>query len=229
MGIISLLAFACTVSLDGLSAGMTYGIRRIYVPLRSILIIVFCSGTAMFLSMQIGRELSFFISPGIAQAAGGLLIVLIGIWSIYQIYRQQMGTGKEEDEGTRNSCYVIQISDSHLEQKSVLRLNIKPFGLIIEILRQPAKADINHSGTITGTEAFLLGLALSLDAFGAGIGAALIGYTPWLTAFCIGLTNGILLLTGLRLGARYRDICWLNRANYLPGMLLILYGLIKIW
>lgn len=205
MRLISLLAFACTVSLDGLSAGMTYGIRQIYVPIRSILIIMICSGTAMFLSMKIGRELSFLISPGIARAAGGLLIVLIGIWSVYQIYRQQMKIlkeVKEEDEEIRN---------------------------VIEILRQPAEADRNHSGTIAGIEAILLGLALSLDAFGAGIGAALIGYTPWLTALFIGIINGILLITGLRLGAMCRDIRWLSRANYLPGMLLILYGLIKIW
>lgn len=213
MKVISLLAFACTVSLDGLSAGMTYGIRRMCVPIRSILIIMVCSGTALFLSMQIGRGLSSFISPGIAQAAGGLLIVLIGIRSVYQMYRQQTEIAKQEDGSTHNSDDATQT----------------PVGLMSEILRQPAKADVNHSGTITGIEAILLGLALSLDAFGAGIGAALIGYTPWLTALFMVISNGIFLIAGLRLGAMCRDIRWLSRANYLPGMLLILYGLIKVW
>ena len=39
-------------------------------------------------------------------------------------------------------------------------------------------ADIDKSGVINGIEAVLLGFALSIDAFGAGIGAAILGFSP---------------------------------------------------
>ncbi|MDI5788515.1 hypothetical protein PO124_09275 [Bacillus licheniformis] len=53
---------------------------------------------------------------------------------------------------------------------------MKSLGIVIHILRKPTSADIDKSGIITGIEAFLLGFALSIDAFGAGIGAAALGF-----------------------------------------------------
>ena len=48
---------------------------------------------------------------------------------------------------------------------------------MIQILRKPTVADFDKSGTISAGEA-LLGIALSVDSFGAGIGASLLGMHP---------------------------------------------------
>jgi putative sporulation protein YtaF len=220
MGIMSMLAFACAVSLDGFSAGMTYGVRGIKLPTRSVLIVSFCSASAMFLSMYIGRGLSSFISPSVAETIGGMLIVFIGMYAVYQIYREK----KREQCNEEDREYL-----SVEERRSLLKLEIKALGLIVEVLKHPAEADVNRSGNISGKEAFILGLALAIDACGSGIGAAFLGYTPWLTALFIAIVNGIFIVTGIRVGAVYAQVPWLNRMTYLPGMLLILYGMVKIW
>ena len=49
---------------------------------------------------------------------------------------------------------------------------------MIQILRKPTVADFDKSGTISAGEALLLGIALSVDSFGAGIGASLLGMHP---------------------------------------------------
>ncbi|WP_081833596.1 manganese efflux pump [Geomicrobium sp. JCM 19055] len=49
--------------------------------------------------------------------------------------------------------------------------------MVIQILKKPTAADVDNSGTISVKEAVLLGVALSLDAFGAGFGASMLGYS----------------------------------------------------
>lgn len=61
-------------------------------------------------------------------------------------------------------------------------------------------ADMDNSGSISSAEAFLLGTALSLDAFGAGIGAAMMGFPPVPTAFLIALMSALFLRLGMWIG-----------------------------
>ena len=89
-------------------------------------------------------------------------------------------------------------------------------------------ADIDKSGNITGIEAFLLGLALSLDSFGAGIGAAMLGFAPLYAAIGIGLTTGIFLSIGLKSGYFLSYWHWLQRLTFIPGIILIVIGVIKM-
>lgn len=88
---------------------------------------------------------------------------------------------------------------------------------------------MDQSGTIAGMEAALLGIALSLDAFGAGIGAALIGYSPFLTAFIVSTMCVFFIELGLKIGFVYSNTSWVRKLSFLPGLLLILLGISKIW
>lgn len=87
---------------------------------------------------------------------------------------------------------------------------------------------MDKSGNISASEATLLGLALSLDAFGAGIGAALIGFVPLLTASVISISSGSFIALGLRIGFRYAEMTWMKKLSILPGCVLILMGLLKM-
>ena len=64
------------------------------------------------------------------------------------------------------------------KEKIIFNFEIKSLGVVISILQKPTDVDFDKSGTINGVEALVLGIALSLDAFGAGIGAAMIGISP---------------------------------------------------
>src|SRR5699024_11807929 len=71
---------------------------------------------------------------------------------------------------------------------------------LASILQDPMQADKDRSGVISITESFVLGTALALDAFAAGLGASMLGYTPLLTAVLVATMSGLFLYSGLKIG-----------------------------
>ena len=241
--VISLLILAFAVSLDGFGVGVMYGLRKIRIPLVSIGIISLWSGIIIFTSMQIGVLMSSFMSPSFAKRIGALILIGIGVWALVQMRQGQKNQAQQEQAASldqavvstmpyadiRNSGYVEPMTFDTLQRtKEILNIELKRFGLVIQILRTPSIADVDKSGNISASEATLLGLALSLDAFGAGIGAALIGFVPLLTASVISISSGSLLAVGLRIGFRYAEMTWMKKLSILPGCVLIVMGLLKM-
>lgn len=227
--ILSLLILALAVSLDGFGVGAMYGLRRIAIPWASLLVISTFSGLVILVSMKIGVLLASFVSPNIAKDVGAVILIGIGIWAIFQMIMQ-----KEEDAPKgRIHAQPSAMEAGHISaavdlKKTVWSIELKRLGIIIHILRTPAIADRDRSGVISPSEAALLGLALSLDAFGAGIGAALIGFAPLLTAAVICLSSGLFIAAGLRIGFRFADLQWVRRLSILPGCILIVMGIMKL-
>ncbi|MDL4840651.1 sporulation membrane protein YtaF [Aquibacillus rhizosphaerae] len=201
-----LLAFA--VSLDSFMVSFTYGLRKMILPIRSIIIIGMISAITFFLSMLIGKTVASFLSPHVAEMIGGWVLILIGIWVIYQFLKTD--------------------KSSSTDNPIILKLEIKSLGIVIQILKKPMIADIDNSGKITGIEAFLLGFALSLDSFGAGIGAAMLGFTPMFASLGIGLTTSLFLAIGLKSGLLFSYLNWIHRLTFIPGIILIVIGIIKM-
>ncbi|MFS1511841.1 sporulation membrane protein YtaF [Chengkuizengella sp. SCS-71B] len=214
---ISMFILALAVSLDSFGVGIMYGLRKIKIPLISIIIIAICSGAIIFISMQMGVLLLKFLPPVLAKIIGSFILVSIGVWAIIQMKIQR----KNDDE--REPVAVI--SD---EKKTIVHIELKRIGLVIEILKKPVKADVDRSGVISASEAAFLGIALSLDAFGAGIGAALIGFSPMLTSIVIAFSSGCFILLGLRTGYIFSETRWIRRLTMLPGIILIVMGLMKL-
>lgn len=217
-----LLSFA--VSLDGFGVGLTYGVRKIRIPVSSILIISACSGLIILLSMMVGVALTSWMSPHGASTVGAVILIGIGAWALVQFLRS--GEPAESAEGQTISPAVPERESSH---KPVLTLELRVFGIMIQILRTPSAADVDRSGIISAGEAFLLGTALSLDAFGAGIGAALVGFPPVPTAMLIAASSGFFLWMGTRVGFWAAGWRWVRRLSMLPGIILITMGIFKLF
>ncbi|WP_449537214.1 sporulation membrane protein YtaF [Ferdinandcohnia sp. Marseille-Q9671] len=205
----SLMLLAFAVSLDSFSVGFTYGMRKMKIPFKSIITIAFCSAIIMAAAMGLGKSIAMFVSPVVADRLGGIVLVLIGAWVLFQFFRP--------------SSHIHE----QIEEKLLVKVEIKSLGLVINILKKPMVADFDKSGTITGLEAFMLGLALSLDAFGAGIGAALLGLSPWGMAVLVAVMSSLFVYTGMKSGAVFSKKKWVQRFSFLPGVLLILIGLWK--
>ncbi|WP_080844470.1 sporulation membrane protein YtaF [Cytobacillus gottheilii] len=208
----TLLLLAFAVSLDSFSVGLTYGLRKMKIPIKSILIIACCSAVTLFVAMGIGHIIVEFLSPHAAEQIGGIILIALGCWVLYQFFRPE----KEKDK------------DLLPHEKTIVNFEIKSLGLVIHILKKPMSADFDKSGTIVGIEAILLGLALSLDAFGAGIGAALLGYSPYLLACAVAVMSSLFVLLGLKIGAVFSNSLFIQRFSFLPGLLLIIIGVWKI-
>jgi putative sporulation protein YtaF len=212
--VISISILALAVSLDGFGVGVMYGIRKIRIPFLSIMIISLCSGIIILGSMYIGVIMLQFLPQAAAKMVGAFILMGIGVWAIIQMTLQ-----KNNDP----------VDDKILSEKRIIHIEIKSLGLVIDILRTPSKADVDRSGNISASEATLLGIALSLDAFGAGIGAALIGFSPLITSLAIAVSSGVFLTLGLRAGYLFSNVGWVRRFSVLPGFILILMGVVKLF
>jgi len=203
-----LLAFA--VSMDSFSVGFTYGLRKMALPWKSALIIACCSALSMFTAVAMGKLASAWLPGWVAEMAGGLILILLGAWVLYQFFRPS----KESQAGN--------------EERTIVNYEIRSLGLVIKILKKPLSADFDLSGTITGIEAILLGLALSLDSFGAGIGAAMIGLPPVVLSLAAAVMSSGFVYAGIKCGAYFSKWRWCEKIAFLPGMLLIVIGIWKL-
>ncbi|WP_188991663.1 sporulation membrane protein YtaF [Paenibacillus nasutitermitis] len=227
---ISLLLLAFAVSLDGFGVGVTYGLRRIRIPGLSIGIISLCSGLVVWLSMQIGTMLSGYLSPETAKWIGACLLMLIGCWALFQLWRRRKDAIETDTRITEASGVTKDAPEKNpkLPAVPVLLLEWKRLGIVIQILRTPQIADVDRSGIITASEALLLGIALSIDSFGAGLGAAMVGLPPLWTALVISSTSGLFLLAGMRLGFRFAAWRGMRALSVLPGLMLIIMGCLRL-
>lgn len=209
---------------------MTYGLRRVRIPIFSIVIISICSGMFIWLSMQAGGLLVRYVSPAAAQWTGSVILIAIGAWAIVQLLRKKEDAPEGRSGGGMKPIPPQDLKEwiGRAESKPLIRIQLRRLGLVIQILKTPSAADIDRSGSISAAEAAWLGAALSLDAFGAGIGASLLGYPSLLTALVIALFSGAFLRAGMHLGMRFSHQRWIQRISFLPGLLLMLMGMLKL-
>ncbi|MUV39005.1 putative membrane protein YtaF [Lentibacillus sp. JNUCC-1] len=201
MALTGLLFLVIAVSIDGFGVGITYGMQKIRLPLFGTVIIMLCSGAMVLLSMTIGDVLRSYIDPMYTTALGGLILVFLGCFSLYNILRS-----KKDSTSKGKNTHVLK-----------------------SILDDPHAADLDQSGSISAREALLLGSALALDAFGAGLGAAMIGYSPWLTAGLIGLMSGVFVYLGISIGIILSQKRLLKNLTYIPPVLLMIIGMVNVF
>jgi putative sporulation protein YtaF len=196
-----LIFLVIAVSLDGFGVGVTYGMRKIRVPLLGILIIMLVSGITVLMAMTIGSSLRAFISPSMAEILGGAILVALGAISLYNVL---LSKGKKPTESRKQN-------------------------ILTTVLNTPDKADLDQSGIISANEALLLGTALALDAFGAGIGASMLGYSPVITALLIACMSGLFLYCGIKIGMLLSQSKQLQSMSFIPPILLITLGIFNIF
>jgi len=200
--------FGLAVSVDGFAAGVAYGVKKIRIPVISLLLISLASALAVTFSMLCGRGLASVLSEDLSCRLGAIAITGIGFYFLIQAFREKINSIDKED-------------------KTIWSLNIKPLGIIIQILKEPARADFDQSGEISVREAFFLGMALALDAMGAGIGVAMTGLNILYTVIAVGVLKFILVKTGLLLGAYINHGLIKSLSAVIPGLIFIVIGVME--
>lgn len=215
MELLSYIFFALALNLDSFGAGVAYGARQIKVPVLSLCIISLISVAAISISMLGGQILLSVLPVSLGRQFGGVLLMAIGFWVLYQTRRSERRetekTGQEENSAGRT-----------------IKIHIRPLGLVIQILKEPVRADLDSSGVISPGEAFILGIALAMDAFAAGFAVSMLGFSIGITAMVVGLGHFFLTYLGIQAG---RSITKFRLGRYLaalPGCILITLGLFKI-
>src|SRR5690625_4276062 len=135
-----LVLLALALSLDGLFAGIAYGIRRINIPLHSLVIIACCTAIGLSASMMLGDFAGDAISERMTRLIGVVVLGGIGVWQLFQGWIE----------------YVRQKIN---ERQDILKMQVKDLRFVLRVLREPILADTDRSGYIDIREALLLGLA----------------------------------------------------------------------
>ncbi|MHB8928208.1 MAG: sporulation membrane protein YtaF [Bacillota bacterium] len=213
MSPISSIVLAFAISLDSLGVGTAYGMRRVRVPIPSIILISLTSGAVFALAMAFGRLVSTIAAAHLARVSGSLILIGLGAWVLFQAWAERAALNGHPGE------------DGRVELAS---LYVRSAGLVIKILRDPMAADVDRSGTITQPEAAVLGLTLALDSAGAGFGAALAGWLPLWTPLLVAVTGFTCLSLGLvaasRAMARSTALVERRLAGFIPGVVLLCLG-----
>ncbi len=186
--------------------GMVYGVKRIQIPLTSLMVISLTTVMMLALSVSMGASLRQYVPEVWGQVVGASILLGLGIWGLRGVW-----------EGA---------SDKEQAPRTIVELRLRPLGLIIHVLHAPLAADRDDSGEISGGEALILGLALAVDALGAGFATGLAGIKLPVLLLAAGAGNCLFVLAGLRLGimAGYTR----RGLQAVPGMVLIAIGLLRL-
>ena len=210
MHFIEVILLSAAISVDALGAGLTYGIRRIKVPVCAALLVAVTSLVGAAVSTFVGSTAGCWLTPVLAERIGGFILVAMGLWIGWEGIR----------DGGRNNV----ASGADL----LLSLRVRPLGVMIQVMRCPEIADVDRSGRLGAGEAVLLGSALALDTFGAGLAAGLGGASWIVVAAAVGAMTLGGFAGGIAVGQRVPEGwggVWLSVA---PGAILTIMGLASI-
>lgn len=209
----SILLLSISLSIDALGIGITYGLRGIHLSAFSRIIISLQSIFITSLSLYCGKWMTKLFSPSLSVHIGISILILMGIWILWQGIR-------ENDE-----------EEIEKKEETILDILIKSMGITIKIIRTPQYCDLNHSFLIDPFEALYLGFALSIDSFGVGLGSGASGLfspaIPFLVAVCqvLFLSLGGFFGSRLKMFSNIKNNVWV----ILSGILLILIGILRMF
>ncbi|NPV90649.1 MAG: hypothetical protein HPY50_07755 [Firmicutes bacterium] len=212
-----LILLSLSLSLDALAAGFSYGCRRITIPISSLLVTGLISTTVMVLAMLCGNLLTLVFNPFFAERIGVVLLFLIGL----RLVTLTLLNGRNGKNGA-----AAVPADSGV----VFSLAMRWLGIVVQVIKHPEAVDIDSSGLVDLKEAFVLGLALSVDSFGVGLAIAISGFPLVATSLCTGLAQVLFLLVGQcssRFIKRIFSDSWV--LSVLPGGIILAIALVKLF
>ncbi len=195
------------VSLDAFAASFCYGSRGIKMPWKSVLVMDVGCAVLLGAALLFGNFLATVMPLAITEWVGFLVLFLLGV-------------GKLLDSGVKSLIRRGRSVKKHL-QFSLFQVRF-----VLQLYADPIDADIDHSNTISPTEALWLTLALSLDGLAVGLGAGVSQMNVWIVICAALLTEGAAILGGCWFGRKVArllpfDLSWLS------GLLLILMAFVR--
>lgn len=209
--ILPILLIAVSSNLDNIGVGASYGVRKINIPITSNLLIAVVTAAGTFLSIFLGQSIYLFISERMNGLLGGGIIVLAGLWVIFQ-----------------EKC--IHRALEPREAEPIVEATPSRYGLrhIAQILDNPIIADWDFSGHIDVKEAFALALGLTINNIPNGIGAGMLGLNIYAMTAVVFVASIITIWLGICLGKL--GVRWVGQsAGVLAGILLICVGFYEIF
>ena len=190
-------------NVDNIGARIAYSIRGIKISTLINLWISVITFVISTLAAFSGTAMSDLFSKRLSSVISMVLLSAIGVWMIVDPYiRRKKDLVKGNDEAGQKN--------------------------VVNIFLNPEYADQDRSKHIDFKEATVLGIALSINNIGGGLGAGMIGLNSWL----VGLLSAVVSFLALWSG-NYVSECFArwklgNAATITAGLILIAIGVEQI-
>ena len=152
------LVLGVSTNIDNFGVGTAYGIKRVRIGHTANVLIATFNALATMLSMTAGAAVGKLLPESTSNAVGATIIILAGVYGLYDTYFASRSEGTTESLGS-----TLSVSD---------------------FVEHPEASNKNRSGTLNINEALPLAIALSISNLGTGVGAGLAGFNMW---FLIGV------------------------------------------
>lgn len=192
----ALCLFLTAVSIDSLTAGLTYGTDRVNIKLPSYLILVCVPAAFISAANRVGSYIFLFLPKSALPILSFLLLTLIGLSKLSESFIRAVA--RKHPSLTRNwGCKIKQIH------------------IIFTVYLSPEDANRDDLQVLSPKEAFVLSLALSLDSVLVGLAFNTGPIHPAALFFLAALFNLVLFLAGYLFGhllrlALHTDLSWLS-------------------
>lgn len=206
--ILPVLLFLIAVSVDSVSAGLTYGTGNVRIKPLSYAFLVCIPALFVTLSNQLGELLCLWLPARTIHLLSFAVLFLLGCEKLFE-------------------SLIRHLAAKHPSLAKNWGCKIKQLNIIFTIYLSPEDANRKDRQVLTGGEAFLLSLALSLDSIFVGMAFRVVTL-PWVFLFLsASLMNYLFFLTGYGAGrtlaARSRlDLSWLS------GLFLLLLAVLTL-
>lgn len=202
MSFLSILLFVIAASLDILVVSLAYGLKDIKINFSSTLVIASISALGTFISMILGKFLVDLIPVKLGDIIGGLVLLLLGFYSIYSYFKEKKILTSHNSENNSSPTFILE---------------------------NPEVADKDKSGNIDFKESLALSLALALNNFGLGIGASISGLNIAFTTISTFIISLIFISLGFYLSKTIKSKNISKNSNLIAGIIIIILSLFTIF
>lgn len=202
MSFLSILLFVIAASLDILVVSLAYGLKDIKINFSSTLVIASISALGTFISMILGKFLVDLIPVKLGDIIGGLVLLLLGFYSIYSYFKEKKILTSHNSENDSSPTFILE---------------------------NPEVADKDKSGNIDFKESLALSLALALNNFGLGIGASISGLNITFTTISTFIISLIFISLGFYLSKTIKSKNISKNSNLIAGIIIIILSLFIIF
>jgi putative sporulation protein YtaF len=211
--IISVLSFAVSSNFDNVDVGVAYGIRGACIPFLANFIIACINGCGTAISMITGASVARMFVPRMAGMLGGIILIAIGAWIIFQGMRYLDRKMPIEDELSKR---LARISGMNAPRR------------VWEMARNPFVTHPDCRAAMGLGESFVVGLGLTMTNVVTGFAAGMIGLNIVLLTLVTMLFSILAIWLGRGAG-NSRAFRWIGRySGTVSGLLLIAIGVLEI-
>lgn len=206
--ILEALFFSIALSFDSFVAFLGYGTSKIKVHFKTILLMIVINTFILACGILIGFLFSNILNEDFSKYFSFSLLMIVGLIKFF------------------SEIIKIWLNKKAI-CKDVVTIKIFNFKLFLNIAFDATKADLNKDKILSIKEAIIIGIILSIDSFGVGIGIGLSNLSPYIVIPFSFLTCLFFSCIGEYIGKKIAKKCSFN-LSWISGLTLIIIAILKI-